>query len=612
MRELLVCLLLLIGTLSSNAAIRLGIRSNPGGIGVGDKFQITVTFTNENAATPSITKVPGAKVLYPPVVSRQAESTTVINGNMTRRSEVEYTITLRATEKGNFTFGPLAVGKTRSNVLHYSIGGAGSANGQATAPHSSQQQGASSNSGAQQATSQQQSNGPRYVGKGNQNLFMVASISKSTAYQQEALVYTVKLYSTYDRIHFLGATEAPKFEGFVLEESKDVSSGLHFEEYKGKSYASAVIARYVIFPQMDGELKVKGNRYTVTVESRQNYIDPFFGPMSYGQPVQLSVQPNDLTVKVLPLPTPKPANFSGGVGKFTIKSILKGNKFYTNQAAPIEYIVSGSGNIKYVTMPDLSLIFPKELEIYTPNPTVNAAVNGGTVSGNVVFDYSFMPQREGNFSIPAVDFVYFNPNTGRYETATAKGYNITVLRGSGSSKSQTKEKAVFNSRLMEVNMDKLSKKQHFFAGTFGYWLFYILPVVALVVFYFWRRAYIKANADIISVKSRKANKMAVRRLRKASACMKRNDSQKFYDEILKALWGYAADKLKIPGSELTRDNIQEKLAARGVSEKASEDFIAIIDDCEFAKYAPTEMSGKMEQIYDRAYNSINEINASFK
>ena len=212
---------------------------------------------------------------------------------------------------------------------------------------------------------------PKFIGKGDGNLFLKASVSKSSAYEQEALVYTVKLYTTYDAIKFIGASAAPKFDGFVVEESKAISSQLNYETYNGKTYATAVIARYIIFPQMTGSLKVTGNTYTVAVDQREYYHDPFFGSMSYSTPLQLNVTPNDLSVDVRPLPVPKPADFSGGVGKFSISSSLKSSEFKTNQAAAIVYTVTGSGNLKYVQLPDLQSIYPSEIEIYIPSTKQN-------------------------------------------------------------------------------------------------------------------------------------------------------------------------------------------------------------------------------------------------
>ncbi|MDE6299867.1 MAG: BatD family protein, partial [Muribaculaceae bacterium] len=361
--------------------------------------------------------------------------------------------------------------------------------------------------------------GPRFIGKGNGNLFLKADVSRSTAYEQEALVYTVKLYTTYDAIKFIGATAAPKFEGFVVEESKDISTSLEYETYNGKTYATAIIARYIIFPQMQGQLKVLGNTYTVSVDEREYYQDPFWGSMSVPKSLQLNVTPNDLTINVKGLPQPVPANFSGGVGQFKIASELPSQNFLSNQAASVVYTVTGTGNLKYVKLPDLNALYPPQLEVYSPTPEVNATVGRSNVSGSARFDYSFMPLEPGSFTIPSVELVFFNPQSGKYETSVARGYNIIVGKGKGSEKSQTRGNLSFRPELKKVG-DNLAFSHTPYVYKWGYWLWFILPVLILAGVATYYRAYLKANADILAVRSRKASKMARMRLRKAERCMR--------------------------------------------------------------------------------------------
>ncbi|MDE6297773.1 MAG: BatD family protein, partial [Muribaculaceae bacterium] len=453
---------------------------------------------------------------------------------------------------------------------------------------------------------------PKFIGKGDSNLFLRASVSQTNVYEQQALVYTVKLYTTYDAIKFIGATAAPKFDGFVVEESKDISHSLIAENYNGKIYATAVIARYVIFPQMAGDLKVLGNTYTVSVDQREYYHDPFWGNMSYATPLQLNVTPNDLVVNVKPLPLPKPADFSGGVGNFRISSELKKANFKSNTAASILYTVSGTGNLKYIQLPDLNTLYPDELEVYTPKTDIQAEVGGSNVSGKVVFDYSFMPLEEGNFKIPPVKLVYFNPETGKYETAEAKGYDIVVGKGEASSKSQVNRRARFDSKLKEVKLSDLKKSEKILVKTFPFWLFYIIPFLLLVVALISYRVYVSSHADMASFNSKRADKIARKRLKKANICMKRGDVDGFYDELLIALWGYMGDKLKMPTSELMRDNIRSVLESKNIGDSVIDGFISLLDICEFAKYSPEGGKAGMSEAYNSAIKEINEVEKAFK
>lgn len=598
---LFLILLMLAGSDAFAASVRLSVQNGRGRreIGVGDLFYISYEVSDIESAPAKPTSVPGAKVMYFERTGQSSSMTSVNGKQMSMSTSYIYTLTLRAQKEGNYSFGPISIGGVKSNTVSYVIG---------KAPEPQQMPGGNTrqNSGRHDS-----GEGPKFIGKGDGNLFLKADVSRTSAYEQEALVYTVKLYTTYDAIKFIGATSAPKFEGFVVEESKDVSSSLNYETYNGKTYATAVIARYIIFPQMQGQLKVLGNTYTVSVDEREYYHDPWFGNMSVARPLQLNVTPNDLTINVKALPTPQPANFSGGVGDFTITSSLPLQNFLSNQAASVVYTVSGTGNLKYVKLPDLNALYPPQLEVYSPTPDVKAVVGKTNVSGTARFDYSFMPLEAGTFTIPAVDLVFFNPKTGTYETATAKGYTINVGKGKGSEKSQKKGRMAFYSKLLPVDSEITSDHTPY-VMKFGYWLFYIVPVIILIGAVVYYRAYLKANADLLAVKSRKASKLARKRLRKAAACLSKGDSENFYDEMLAAMWGYVGDKLKLPMSELNRQNVSEKLEAKGVDSNAIKGLIDLIDECEFAKYAPSAAKDNMSQVYDEGVVVINGLEDSFK
>ena len=568
-------------------------------ISVGDLFYITMEIKDVNGNPEKPSDVPGAKVVYFDRTG-QWSTMTIVQGKTTQSVSYTYTITLRAQKEGNFTFGPVTVAGIRSNAVNYAIG--------APMPQQNIPGGNGRNNGNQGNAAQDK---PEYIGKGDGNLFMRAEVSQSSAYVNQAILYTVKLYSTYDAIKFIGATASPKFDGFVVEESKDISTSLEYETYNGKSYATAIIARYIIFPQHEGTLNVKGNTYTVSVDQREYYRDPFYGHLSVSKPLQLNVTPNELTINVKPLPQPVPADFSGGVGNFKITSSLPAQKFATNQVASIIYTVEGTGNIKYVTLPDLQKLYPSELEVYTPTSDLNVNVGRTQVSGSIKYDYSFMPLEWGNFRLPDVKLVYFDPSSGRYETSIASGYQISVEKGVGSEKSQTKSGGNFDAELMPV-VTKLSFSHRPYVYGFLYWLFYIIPIGGIIIAFVGYKSYLAANSDLDAVRSRKANRMAQRRLKRAYAFMKVNDKNNFYDEILSSLWGYLGDKLRIPISELSRENISGKLAMKNISDDTINELIKLIDDVEFEKYAPSASSTEMKDIYQKTMSTMNELEEAFK
>ncbi len=589
---------------AGNVRLSLDMGRGRSGIAVGELFYINIDVTNIDDSPSKPSGAAGAKVMYFERVS-QSSSFSNVNGQITQSSSSRYVLTLKATEEGKFTFGPITVGGVKSNSLNYTIGGkSAAANNGAGAPAASDP--------VDDHQDKNESDKPKFIGRGDSNLFLRASVSQTNVYEQQALVYTVKLYTTYDAIKFIGATAAPKFDGFVVEESKDISHSLTPETYNGKTYATAVIARYVIFPQMTGQLKVLGNTYTVSVDQREYYHDPFWGSMSYATPLQLNVTPNDLIVNVKALPSPKPADFSGGVGNFRISSELKSSTFKSNTAASILYTVSGTGNLKYIQLPDLATVYPDELEVYTPKTDIQAEVGGSNVSGKVTFDYSFMPLEEGNFKIPAVRLVYFNPETGKYETAQARGYDISVGKGEASAKSQVNRPKKFDSSLQAIDMSDLEKERVPLVSRFAYWLFFIIPFLLLLISVVTYRGYVKSHADMMAFNSKRADKIARKRLKKAYSCLKKNDADGFYDELLIALWGYMGDKLKMPTSELMRDNIRSVLESKNVGESVIDRFISLLDTCEFAKYSSEGGKSGMNATYDSAVKEINDVENAFK
>ena len=564
------------------------------GIGVGDTFWISVKLTDIDSKLSQPSNVPGAKLVYFSQTGRSSQST-IVNGNFSHTTSVTYTMTLKAEKEGNFKFGPLTVDGIKSNTVSYSIG---------------KKDTSLSQSGGQSSSSQDDQNGPKFIGKGDDKLFLRANVSKTSAFEQEALVYTIKLYSSYAGVKFAGATSAPTFDGFVIEESKINTIQMDYETYNGKTYATAEIARYIIFPQTTGDLKVLGNTYTISVNSQEYYKDPDWGHLTINRPVNLNVKPNDLIVKVKPLPSPRPANFSGGVGEFEIKSELQNSKLKTNHAASIVYSISGSGNLKYLKLPDLNNIFPSQLEVYSPSVKENIAVNSNNTVGDISFDYSFMPLEEGEYAIPSVELVYFNPSTGKYETKQAKGYNVEVTKGEVSSKSQKKDRLVYNTKLEDVGVNKSSTK--LIVDSLSYWLWYIVPILLLIIAIIIYRRRINDLADIDLLKSKKANKVARKRLKKAEICLRAKDVDKFYDEILSAMWGYIGDKLRIPISDLNRENVRQKLGDAGVNSEDLDSLISLIDECEFAKYSSSLGQISMDNVYMHACDVINKLDNSLK
>lgn len=593
-------LLILIFSISSsvfggNIKITVSSADRSGKIEVGDIFYITVEAQNCSGSWNFSQSFGGAKLMYHP--SQDSETISESNGyNTVTKSYSKVEFTLLAQSPGTYSYGPVSLGNTKSAPVKYKIYERGKGRPDSGSTASSQSNADNNATGA---------SGPQFIGRGNENMFLKAFISSSKACEQEALVYTIKLYTTYNYIKFIGATSAPKFDGFVIEESKDTDSQFRFESVNGKMYKSAVVARYIIFPQKSGTLSVKGNTYTVSADAFEYYHDPRFSQLTVKRPVQLNLTPNDLNVQVLPLPMPQPVGFTGAVGQFSIASNLESKTFKTNQASSLDYVIQGRGNLKYIKLPELNTFFPSQLEVFTPESDPKVHVTSNNVEGSVTFKCSFIPLETGSFNIPQLKFVYFDPAANSYKTIYANGFHISVATGKSSEKSQTVLR--YDASLHDIDKSKLRKETKPYIYSITYWLWYIIPfsllMIACVALAYHRNKY----SDIESLKSKRAAKMARRRLRKAFKCIKGGKQSLFYDEMLSALWGFLGDRLKMSTSDLTRKNVAEALESNNISSVDAQNVIKLIDDCEFAKYTSGNTDFNMHDIYQRGVDSIRQL-----
>lgn len=566
------------------------------------KVEVDETFHITIEATDCVNKIdvnslpPGVKMVYN--TTNQTTRSSIINGKSSTTYTTRLIMTCKGQIPGKYTFGPVYIDGLKSNTVSYQVVPSTGKSNRNSKP-------GTTNSAA---SPYNPSGGPLFIGKGNEEMYLRANVNKTTAYEQEAIEYTVKLYTTYGDIKFLGAAAAPKFDGFVVEESPDISSSFSFEDIGGTTFKTAVIARYIIFPQKAGKLKISGNTYTVSTDARQYYHDPYFQTITVKQPVQLNVTPNDIIIDVKDLPSPVPSNFIGGVGHFSISSSMPKTELTTNTAATLVYNVEGSGNIKYLKMPDLSAYLPASFEIYTPDVEVNAEVSGSTVTGTSKFDYSFIPREAGDYIVPEIILSYFDPSDGKYKTLQTKSYKVVVGLGQSSSKSQ--QAMIFNPKLLPVG--KVNKEVRTpFVNSGLYWLWYIIPTIIFVASLAIYRRYLNNHDDMVLYRSKNANKMALKRLAKAYRAYQDNNEEEFYNEMLAALWGYLADKLKIPTSVLNRSNVGEEFKSHGVKETTFIPIINLIDECEYAKYTPVSRNSNMKQLYADAVESLSKVESEY-
>jgi len=563
----------------------------------GNKFNVTFVLNNGEGSSFSPPEVSGAKLIYGPSVSHSYSSSWV-NGKSSSSSSEEYTMIYKATATGRCHIGAasIVVGGKRMSTKAFSIEvlPAGS--------HARQQSQQHTTPGAPTPYSDPmtQTADKEVSGK---DLFVRIEMSKPRVYEQQAVVCTIKLYTKYQISQFM-PTIQPSFDGFLIEEIPVQPSLNKVETFNGERYMTAILKQCILYPQQSGKLTITSGNYDVSVVQFDTFKS-IFGSISKPVEKDLKVTSNKATINILPLPEPKPASFTGAVGHFNVTTDLKpatGLKTYS--AATYRYVISGTGNIKYIKAPEVH--FPDQFDVYDPKTDAQVNDGGGNMSGKVVMDYTFIPQYAGEFDIPAGEFSYFDPDAGKYETISIPSRHISVAKGEGQPSNHYRMKNMDIRPIKSGDLD-LSKSHGYIVGHWSYWLWFLLPLLALVALLMYYRKLLKERADVRRMRSKRASKVAQRRLKAARGFASRGDRTGFYAEMLNALWGYMSDKLSIPVSELNKDNISAELEHYGIDEQLRQEAIGLIDKCEFAQYAPELASGDMNAVLDEAAGIIDRL-----
>lgn len=594
---LLIFLAMLAGISAVQAQVEFTVKP-PTRVYEGQRFPVTYRLTNAKGSDLKVSQINGCTLLYGPSLS-ESQSYQMINGRASSTSATEYTYYYKADKAGSFTIPAatiIADGKRLSTkAVTFTI-------------HSVDDQNTpASNRPVDVDDIDTQAAGRRV---NSDDVFVRIILSKSSAYEQEAIGCTIKLYTKYSISSFL-PTRQPAFDGFLIQEVDLQPTLNEMETYNGQSYMTAVLKKCIIFPQKSGKLTINSGTYDISVVQ---YEKVNMGMFQVSQPkeAKIKVNSNSASINILPLPQPQPDGFSGAVGTFTVDSRLVGNSFRTNDPATLIYTINGTGNIKYLKEPVID--FPTEFEQYTPSSDIKAEVRGNDVSGSMTIEYTFVPQSVGNFTIGSDKFVYFDPQSKQYVTLNTPTYPIKVAKGvSVPTATDQKEVENKNSDIRHIFLgDKNPQKQHTPAVyETWYWMLYLgLLAVAIAVIAFNRRN-ARLNADTDGRRTAKASKVARRRLKAAEGFMKAGNSEKFYEEMLRALWGYLSDKLSMPVSQLTRDNISATLTSKGYPEESTNEIVAVLDDCEMARYTP-DSSSRIDSVYDRGVNAINKLESNRK
>ena len=595
----------------ADATIRL---SAPSAVEVGDKFRVQFTVNSQGGSNFTPPDFKGLDVIYGPSTSSQS-SVQMINGQFTQSSSVTYTFIVMASQPGTFTISPASINidgkviKSNSATVKVLSAGQGSPQG------NQRQQPATSGSTGQ--GQQRQSSSAAGSGVSSSDLFMTATASRTTVFEQEAILLTYKIYTTLNLTQLDG--KLPTLDGFQIQEIPlPRNKEFQLEQYNGRNYRSVVWSQYVLFPQKSGELVIPSITYEGIVVTQRRNIDPFdafFNGISGMQEEKKTITTPKLTIHVKPLPA-QPDKFSGAVGKFTVSSSISSTEVNANDAITLKLNVKGSGNMKLIKTPDIA--FPKDFETYDAKTNDNLTLTRSGLSGTKEFEYLVVPRHAGNFTIPAAEFIFFDTDSRSYKTLTTDPYEIKVHKGKGgnvqtadysNSQQDVKELNQDIRHIKQGNVELRQDKQTLWAST-RYILLYVIPVIVFVLALVIGNKRIAANNDMARVRGRKANKMALRRMKKAKKLLSDRKQNEFYDEVLRAMLGYVADKLNIPQERLNKDNIQSELSANNVSQDHISAFLKTMSDCEFARYAPGDANANMENVYNNAISTISQMEGS--
>ena len=579
----------------------------PNLVGVNEQFNVTFVISGEHAPSDFAWEAgEDFQLVWGPQKGRSS-SVSIVNGVTTKTTQTSYTYILMPKKTGHFTLqaaqATVKGKKYTSDAPEIEVVADSSSSSQSSSSSSSQQGGAA-------ATGTVSSD----------DMFMRLSLSKRNVMVGEPVTATLKYYQALD-VNLAGFENAklPEFNGFWSQELQAPTNiEFHREKIGDKIYNAAVLRSWKLIPQKAGEIKISPSEIVcqINVRTRRqptgSIFDDFF--QDDYQTIRKRVVTDPLTVKVSALPAGAPATFGGGVGQFKMTAELTRDSLMTHDAASLKVTVTGTGNVALLEAPKVN--FPPDFEAYD--------VKTSDIQGGKVFEYPFIPRSAGEFVIGPVEYSYFDNKTSKYVTLTSQPLEIKVARGNNAqaSGSGSGEVQVMSSagkdvrnigtdiRYISTSRPSLRTSGSFFVGTPLFILLMAGLLVAAAAAYFIMRRRAALKADVVGTKNRAANKMARKRLARAETFLKENLYTAFYEELHKTLFGYVSDKLNMDISDMSKENISARLVEGGVSEALAADYIALLDACEYARYAPSEGGEAMAAEYEKAVKVISEIDES--
>ena len=590
MKKYLLILLILTVSISLYAQKVSFTASSQKVVAVGEQFRLNYQLNNKGDQFQP-PQLKGFRVLAGPSASNSS-NISIVNGQMTKSVNTTYTYVLQAVKEGKYKIAPAKIrvsGKTfSSNALSIEV--------------------VKANKKAKQNNSN---------GLSSDDLFIRLIPNKRNVYLGEAISLTLKVYTRVDLADLQNA-DFPEYKGFYKQDIKTPDNiTLQRENVNGVIYNTALLDKVLLYPQRTGKLKIESAKIDAIVRKkvqqrgRRNVFDDFFGG-GYQQ-FKVSIESKVVSINVKALPKNKPSSFTGAVGHFSVSSEVDNTELEANDALTYKIKISGKGNIKLLKDPELE--FPHDFDVWEPKVN-NKITNTATgTKGSKIYEYVIQPRHPGEFTIPEFEFSYFDLASKKYKTVSTEAFQIKVGKGDASSTivntaSYSKEDIAFigkDIRYIKIADLELAGKSEPFFGTINYWFSYLASILLFLIVFILRRKQIKDASNSVLVKNKKAKKEAIKRMKLAKEYMSQDKTEQFYEEIVKATQGYLSDKLNIPLSEFTLDKAILELKNREVDEAVLSELKTLVQDCEFARYAPSQANQSLDSIYSTSLKLISKF-----
>ncbi len=612
----LVLLTLLCFSNAVNAQAVLSATVNRNSVSVSDQFQLTFSLNTNGSRFQG----PDLKDFYVLGGPNQSTSMQFINGSVSQ--SISFTYILQAKAEGTFKIGFASIeaeGKRiQSNGIIMTV-----VKGSAQAQQQQGQQGANKQQGQQQ----QQDAG---AGLSDKNIFLKAEVNKTSVYRGEALVVTFKLYTNVNIMNYT-VNKMPSMNGFWSQDFEMPQQlELHNETINGIGFKVGELKKIVLFPQQSGTLSIDPMELEciarVQVKQRRGnndpfgmFQDPFFSDPFFGgvRDIKYAFKSEKVTINVKELPTNAPIGYTGSVGKFSFDASLDKSETKANEPVSLKIKINGTGNLKLIEAPEIN--FPPDLETYDPKIVDNSRPSINGVNGSKTIEYLLIPRHEGSYTLDPITFSYFDLEKKQYVSHTAGPFNLKVGKGSGSTAafSSGMSKSDFQMigkdiRYIKIAETDFNSRDNSFYNSAPFYALTISPFLLFSGLLFYRRRNEELNSDLKSLKKRKATSLAQKRLGVAKKLMETAQHNAFYEEVFKALWGYLSDKLSIPVSDLTKENVNTALQSRNVSQEAQAQLIHCINDCEMARFGGMDQSTINKDIYNQALQVITRLEGEIK